>query len=167
MKLVRGTKPVLESTGDIYKPIVPEFFFTPADMGFSFIFWDKSTYLGPKKVLGLKTQQFKLEPSPSQAVGLADVSYLRISLCTSYGTIIRVEYFNGRNVLLKKMDLLRFKKVSGNWIMTEVDMVDELTHSKTTLRVKKAAFGGDINRYLSEASLAEAVSKTDLKYTDV
>jgi hypothetical protein len=50
--------------------------------------------------------------------------------------------------------------------MTEVDMIDELTHSKTTLRVKKAAFGGDVDRYLSEASLAEAVSKTALKYTD-
>jgi hypothetical protein len=94
--------PVLKSNGNIYKPIVPEFIFTPAEMGFSFIFWDKSTYLGPKKVLGLKTQQFKLEPNPSQAVSLGDVSYLRVSLCISYGTIIRVEYFNRRNVFLKK-----------------------------------------------------------------
>lgn len=167
MKSNREIKPIEKSSGDIYKPVVPEVIFTPADIGFSFVFWDKCTYLGPRKVLGLKTQQFKLEPGPFQSFGLGDVSYIRISLCTSYGTIIRVEYFNEQNVLLKKMDLLRFKKINGNWIMSEIAMVNELTGDRTTLRVKKVAFGCDVDGYLSEASLAEEVNKTAVKYTNI
>jgi hypothetical protein len=158
---------IVLKSADIYKPVLPGFIFTPADIGFSFIFWDKFTYIGPKKVLGLQTQQFKLEPSSFQAHGLANISYVRISLCTSYGTVIRAEYFDKRNVLLKKMDLLRFKKVNDNWIVTEVTVVDELSHDKTGLRVKKAAFGCAFGEYLSEDYLAETLSKTTVQYIDI
>ncbi|MDR2735277.1 MAG: outer membrane lipoprotein-sorting protein [Puniceicoccales bacterium] len=153
----------------IYDQIIPGFIFTPADMGFSFIFWDKFTYLGPKNVLGLQTQQFKLEPGPGQAVGLANVGYVRISFCTSYGAIIRVEYFDKQDNLLKKMDLLRFKKIDGQWVMTEIDMVDEVTKHRTKLRVKKIAFGCNIGRYLSVNWLDRPIDECEngLKYTDV
>lgn len=129
------------SLDELTQPLWDGVIFTPFDFLQSFIYWPKFTYSGTKRVQGRPGHFFTMYPSEE----MNNVRAVKIALDTSYNFLLKSEIINQNGEIQKTLKLNSFKKVQGEYIIKEADLVNELTRDKTRFEVNSAALGLNID----------------------
>ncbi len=142
-------------------PMVKGADITPFDIEFppSFLFWPKETLVGLNRVLGRPAYIFVLRPPGGFAGRHPEIAGVRSALDTEFDVPLETQLLGPGDRVIKTLSLVDLKKVRGQWIAKEVDVLNERTRNKTRFDVTGAATGLEFSPLLFEPStLAERVA---------
>lgn len=140
---------------DWFHPLFPNTVYTAFDLSFSFLFWDNFAYQGPKRVLGRPAQLFIMYPPSDFAKDNPGLSGISIAMDTSYNVLLQANILNCEGNSMKSIKLNNFQKVREEYIIKQMDVIDDITHDKTRFEVTQAAMGLSIDpTYFTPQSLS-------------
>lgn len=120
---------------DWFNPIIANTVYTYFDLSLSFLFWDKFAYCGPQRVIGRPAQLFVMYPPP----GYSNLSGVNLAMDNDYNVLLQATLLGPRSQPIKSIKLNTFQKVSDEYIIKQMDIIDEATHDKTRFEVTEAA----------------------------
>lgn len=130
----------------LYEPLIPGITITPFDLLMPFLYWENASYEGPKRIKGRPAHQFLLSP-PADLVDVErGFEQVRIAVDEDYLALLRVDLLDENANVIKSYRILNFKKVSGEWIVKSIDLVDHITREKTRFHILSVAMGQDLDR---------------------
>lgn len=103
------------------------------DLSLSFLWWPDGTARGQESVRGRDCDVVDV-PAPSGQV--ADFDGVRLWLDSKIGIVMRAEGYDQAGELLRRMDVKSFKKISGRWVIKDIDFTSFPSETKTTLLVR-------------------------------
>ena len=130
------------SNESLYDPLLPVLNYSAFDLAFQFLFWENAQYVGPLRVHGTPAHVYRLLPDPNQSP--VPYSYLRIVLHAGHNTLMRADFFDQSEQLLKSLNVRSFKKVQDEWLVKEIDALDPIQHHKTRFTTHRAALNRDM-----------------------
>ncbi len=150
-----GPIEVVESA-DLFEPVLPGLTYSAFDLQMPFIFWDEFAYEGSQRVKGRPAHLFLMYPPDKVKAANPNLYAVRMALDNDYNALLRVELINQEDTVYKSFRVLNFKKVSEEWIIKTIDLVNDLDRDKTRLRVLAAALGLNLNaKGLAKGGLLE------------
>lgn len=133
-------QPVSELTGEAkFQPLVGEMTYTPFELQMPFLFWMDYTYEGTEKVRGRPAHYFLLYPPDD--FQLTEVGAVRVIIDADFNALLRAEILDPEGKPLKTFRINSFKKADDQWIVKEIDLLDERTRDKTRFTVRAAHVG--------------------------
>lgn len=137
-----------------FKPLFKniDIVYTPFDLSLSFLFWPEFTYEGPQKVKGRLAQLFIMVPPADLVKVNPYLSGMHIAMDMEYNVLLEADMLNCEKQSLRSTRLNSFKKVCDEYIIKQLDVIDNITRDKTRLEVTSAAMGLTIdpNYFLPE-----------------
>lgn len=134
-------------TAELFSPL-GKTLFTPFDIQMPYIHWLDSTYEGIAKVRGRPTHRFLMYPPGDIALANPEISGVRVCMDTQYKALIESIILGTEGKPAKRMELVELKKVGEQYIVRTVEVLDEVTRSKSRLEVTAAALGLDFSDQL-------------------
>lgn len=145
----------------INQPLWEGVIFTPFDLLRSFVYWPKYTYSGTKRVQGRPGHFFTMYPPGT----VDNIKAVNIALDMSYNFLLKTEIVDDSGNIARTFKLNSFKKVQGQYILKEADLVNETTRDKTRFEVKAAALGLDIDgEYFNPSTLSKQAPPIDQRW---
>lgn len=129
---------------DWFKPLFDNITYTYFDLSLSFIYWDNFTYLGPKRIKGRPAQTFILKPPAEITAVNPNLSGVYLALDSDYNVLIEAQLLDKEGKIIQSTKLNGFKKVDREYVIKQVDVIDEITHDKTRLDVAAAILNTSI-----------------------
>lgn len=123
----------------LFEPVVSGFTYTPFDLQMPFLHWRNYQYLGAERVKGRPAHLFFMEAPESLRENRPDLKGVRLAIDEDYLALLRVEMVDLNDQVSKSFRILNFKKVSEEWIVKSIDLVEEESRDKTRFRVLSAA----------------------------
>ncbi len=111
---------------------------TPFDLQLPYLFWEDFTYEGQVRFRGRPTNVFLLFP-PEREEGLyPGITGVRLYLDSQFNAMMQAEILNEALEVGKKINLLKIKKIDGEWMAKAIDvrMPDGV---KTRFRIESAS----------------------------
>ncbi len=139
----RGGDAPRELAGEaLFRPLVGEMTYTPFEIQMPFLFWTDYVYEGTRKVRGRPAHFFLLYPPAD--FQLADIGAVRVVIDADFNALLDAEILDPDGNVIKSFHINSFKKVDGQWIVKEIDLVDERTRDKTRFEVTAAHVGMEL-----------------------
>lgn len=150
---------------DWMKPLLNDTLYTPFELSLSFLFWPQFTYEGPKRVKGRVAQLFVMLPPIDFAKANPNLGGVHIAMDMEYNVLLQADILNRVGAPVKSIKLNSFKKVGGEYIIKELDIIDNVTKDKTRFVVDSAALCLAIDRsYFYPENLAKDYPRIDNQY---
>lgn len=150
-----GNKAYVLPEQDWFKPLFNNIVYTPFELSLSFLFWPEFTYEGPKRVKGRIAQLFVMLPPFDFVRANSNLGGVHIAMDTEYNVLLQADVLNREGAPIKSIKLNSFKKVNGEYIIKELDVVDNVCKDKTRFEVESAALCLSIDRsYFTPENLA-------------
>lgn len=145
-------------TASPFEPLVPDTQLAAFDLQMPFIFWENFTYQGLTRFRGRPAHVLVMRPPADFSAKYPGLTGVRVHLDTQFNALVQTETLGPKDVVLKTLSLVDFKKVGEQWIPKSFDLRDEATRNKTRFDVLAAGLDMDFSRMLFEpAQLAEEV----------
>jgi len=122
-----------------FKPILDGFTFTPFELRMPFLFWADYRYEGTKKLQDRPAHYFLLYPP--EGVDCGEIRAVRVAIDADFLVMLMAEELGADGNPLKEFRINGFAKVNGQWIVKEIDLVDDRTKDRTRFRVDDALVG--------------------------
>lgn len=153
---VLGEKGVQElAQKDWLNPLFDNVVYTAFDLSLSFLFWENFAYQGPNRVKGRPAQIFIMSPPPEFAKCHPCLGSVYMAMDNCYNVLLQAEVRNLEGFPTKSIKLNNFQKVGEEYIIKQMDVIDEVTHDKTRLEVTAAAMNLSIDySYFTSNSLS-------------
>lgn len=152
-----GDAPAVKIEGtDSLKPVLDGLTFTPFDLQMPFLFWTDARYEGTKKLQDRPAHYFLLTPPAGTDCG--EVKSVRVAIDADFLVMLSAEELGADGTALKEFRINGFAKVNGQWIVKEIDLVDERSKDRTRLRVDDALVGITLSPDLFHASAGEKIA---------
>lgn len=133
-------QPAREASGEArFAPIADGLTFTPFELQMPFLFWTDYVYEGTRKLMGRPAHYFILYPPTdfeSQGIGA-----VRVAVDADFLVMLMAEELDHDGNPVKDFRINGFKKVDGQWIVKEIDLVDETSKDRTRFKVIGARVG--------------------------
>jgi len=120
-------------------PMIKGIVYTPFDLLMPFIYWEDFEYAGGERRSGRPHDTFTMLPPESwreQAPSLAGVN---VTIDRNFTALNQVEEIDKDGKALRTFKVISFKEVDDEYIVKEIDIVDEVTREKTRFHVLAAA----------------------------
>ena len=155
------------SAEDRFKPLAPGFVFTPFELQTSFIYWTDYVYEGTEKLLGRPAHYFILYPPENTYT--QDIAGTRVAVDADFEVLMRAEELDSSGDEIKTFRINSFKEVDNQWIVKEIDLVDDRTRDRTRFRVTEAHVGLTLSKSLFDMEEGNPVSPSYKKvhYNDM
>lgn len=154
-----GSESIQElDTSEMLEPIFRGLLYSPYDLVMPFAYWQDFDYEGTDRVKGRPAYIFLMQPPSSMLKEFPDMGPVRIVLDANFNALLKAEWLDKNKSKKRSFKMLNFKKVSDQWIVKTVDLVDYKTHDKTRFEVTQAA----LNLNLSPQSYFEPESLNTL-----
>lgn len=145
---------------DWFKPLFPCTVYTAFDLSLSFLFWDDFAYQGPKRIKARPAQIFVMYPPEDFARNHPALGGVYMAMDDCYNVLLQAEILNREGTSMKSIKLNNFQKVGEEYIIKQMDVIDEITHDKTRLEVTEAAMCLSIDhRYFTPQFLSSESPK--------
>jgi len=122
-----------------FAPIAEGLTFTPFELQMPFLFWTDYVYEGTRKLMGRPAHYFILYPPvdfESQQIGA-----VRVAIDADFMVMLMAEELDHDGNPFKDFRINGFKKVDGQWIVKEIDLVNETSKDRTRFKVIGARVG--------------------------
>lgn len=123
----------------LLKPLREELIFSPFELLMPFVYWDDWVYEGSDRVKGRPAYHFLFYPPvdfPNPELGA-----VRVTLDARFNALLRAQLLSPAGEPLKTLQINRLKRINEQWIVREIDLLDERSRDKTRFRVEAAAVG--------------------------
>ena len=140
--MIRSTddNPAEQITGEArFKPIIDGLTFTPFDLQMPFLFWTDYIYEGTRKLLGRPAHYFILYPP--KTFENDELGAVRVAVDADFLVMLMAEELDQSGNVIKAFRINGFEKVDNQWIVKEIDLVDERTKDRTRFKVIDASVG--------------------------
>lgn len=153
--------------------------FTVFDLLMPYTFWQRFHYEGRTTFRGRPTHVFWMYPPDEDKLMKEKVSGVRIFLDDEFHALIQAEVYNSEEVHAKTVTIVDFRKTDGQWILSQVDVRNELTRDKTRFKVTDAALDVDLpewvftpeglerNVYGTELAMVPSEARADPNATEI
>ncbi len=128
-----------------FSPLFNNIAYTPFEFSLSFLFWPEFTYQGPQKVKGRVAQVFIMLPPANLVQAIPNLGGMHLAMDMEYNVLLQADMLNKSNESVKSIRLNSFKKVNGEYIIKQFDVIDNVTGDKTRFEVDSAALGLSID----------------------
>jgi hypothetical protein len=137
--LPHGTFQKLQGA-DLFQPILEGLHYRWFDLQMPFLFWNDFDYHGSARVNGRPAQRFILYPP--EILNLAESGFDRVQLAldSGYNALLRVDLLEVDQPVAS-LRVRRFREIRGQWIVREIDLVDERSRDRAQFSVQNAAVG--------------------------
>lgn len=134
------TNTVTELTESQYfEPLLPGNHYTAFDLLMPFIFWEDYTYEGSKRVKGSPMHQFVMHPPQSIRNANPEIGGAMISVDTRFKYVTKAELLDPAGEELQTIEIQDLAKVDGQYIIKQIDFMDEISRDKSRFLVVAAA----------------------------
>lgn len=133
--------PVLLANQQLFEPLFEGLVYTPFDLQMSYLFWENYNYNGSQKVMGRSAYLFYLYPPQKIRSVYPDLGGINLAMDQKYNALLKADYLTPFGQPFKSIKVSSFKKVQDEYIVKQIDVVDNFTFHKTRLLVKAAAMG--------------------------
>lgn len=130
---------------DWFKPLFNNIVYTRFDLSLGFLFWPQFTYEGPQKVKGRVAQLFTMIPPADLVSANPNLSGIHIAMDMEYNVLMQADMLNCEGYSIRSTRLNSFKKVNGEYIIKQFDVIDNLTRDKTRFEVNSASVGLNVD----------------------
>ncbi len=124
----------------LFEPIVPGVHYSVFDLQMPFIYWDDFDYAGPARVQGRSAQRFFIYPPENDPIFQENIDRVRLALDDGYNALLRIDFYDGDRPM-SSFRIRRFKEVQGQYIVREIDLIDERARDRTKFTVNSASVG--------------------------
>lgn len=121
------------------EPFFEDLIFTPFDLQTPFLFWKNFKYESTKRSRGRPVHFFQMFPPENFAKNNAEIGSVRIGFDRAYNALVRVEVLDKTKRALKTFSLGRVQKVQEIYTFRELELRDDRSRDRDTLRVRSAA----------------------------
>lgn len=139
-------EPKLMSAEAQGQPFFEGMVYTPYDVMMPFAYWDLFEYTGSKRVRGRPAHLFVLYAPADVADRMPELAAVQLVLDADFNALIKAEMLDVNGEELRTLDVGGFKEIDEQYIVKEVDLIDERARDKTRFRVTGAAVGLDLPR---------------------
>lgn len=143
-KVVKLTK---EQQGE---PFFPEMVYTPYDVVMPFAYWDLFEYTDSKRMRGRPAHLFVLYAPADVAERMPELAAVELALDASFNAPLTAKMLDVDGEPLRTLDVGGFKEIDDQYIVKEIDLIDERARDKTRFRVTAAALNLLLPRELFE-----------------
>ncbi|MBK1857539.1 outer membrane lipoprotein-sorting protein [Cerasicoccus arenae] len=139
-KVVELTK---EEQGE---PFFPEMVYTPYDVVMPFAYWDLFEYTDSKRLArGRPVHMFMLYAPADVAQRIPELAAVELALDASFNAPLTAKMLDIDSKPLRTLDVGGFKEIDDQYIVKEIDLIDERSGDKTRFRVTGAAVNLDLS----------------------
>ncbi len=131
-----GAPPAQMKENQLFLPIVPELDYSVFDLAMAFVYWNKFDYMGAERIRGQPAHVFIMYPPQNLP---ADISHVRVILHARYNSLIEAETFNKAGEPVKSLRMRSFKEIQDQWIVSTIDVTNEVSKNKSRFNVMRAA----------------------------
>jgi len=140
-----GSEAAKEITGvERFDPIVPGLTFTSFELQMPFLFWTDYVYEGTRKLMGRPAHYFLLYPP--EGFESPEVGAVRVAIDADFLVMLMAEELDQEDNPIKDFRINGFKKVDGQWVVKEIDLVDKRNRDRTRFKVVDAKVGLQLPR---------------------
>ncbi len=125
---------------ELFEPLFEGLHYRWFDLQMPFLYWDDFDYHGPARVNGRPAHRFMLYPP--EALNLPESGFDRVQLAldSGYNALLRVDLLDVDQPIAS-LRVRRFREIRGQWIVREIDLVDERSRDRAQFSVHSAAVG--------------------------
>ncbi len=123
---------------DWNKPLLDGLIYTPFDLLMPYRYWAWE-YAGAARV-GRILHFYDLYVPENLAAKFPNLKKVRIGLSKEFNAPFQTEYFDAQNKVSRTLSLSSVKKVQGNWLTKQIEMLDENTRDKDKITITDALF---------------------------
>jgi hypothetical protein len=140
----------------VLDPIIAGVEVTAFDLQMPYLFWPDVRVAGLNRIRGRPAYAFLFRPPADFAAHHPQLGAVRAYLDTEYDRPLQIELIGRDGGVLKTLSPTDIKKVSGQWMVKEFDVRNEITRDKTRFSLTAVALGLDFAAtLLSPDHLAE------------
>ncbi len=125
-------------------PVLEGIVFTPFDLLMPFIYWDNFEYGGSERRSGRPHDTFNMLPPPGWEKNAPDLQSVAITLDRNFRALNKIEEIDQQGEAMRTFKVVSYKEVDDQYIVKEIDLVDDKTHDKTRFAVVAAAVDVDL-----------------------
>lgn len=120
-------------------PFFPEMVYTPYDVVMPFAYWDIFEYTESKRMRGRPAHLFVLYAPADVAERMPELAAVELALDASFNAPLTAKMLDTDGKPLRTLDVGGFKEINDQYIVKEIDLIDERARDKTRFRVTGAA----------------------------
>ncbi|WP_269540835.1 outer membrane lipoprotein-sorting protein [Cerasicoccus fimbriatus] len=133
-------KPVEMSKEQQGEPFFPEMVYTPYDVVMPFAHWDLYEYVSSKRMARGRPAHFFVFYAPADVADLMpDLAAVELAIDASFNAPLSAKMLDTEGERLRTLDIGGFKEIDEQYIVKEIDLIDERSGDKTRFRVTGAA----------------------------
>lgn len=138
--ILRDGKAVEMTKEEQGQPFFPEMVYTPYDVVMPFAYWDIFEYTGSKRMArGRPAHYFVLYAPADVAERMPELAAVELALDASFNAPLTAKMLDTNGKDLRTLDVGGFKEIDDQYIVKEIDLIDERARDKTRFRVTGAA----------------------------
>ncbi|MEM9026539.1 MAG: outer membrane lipoprotein-sorting protein [Verrucomicrobiota bacterium] len=112
---------------------------TAFDLQFPFVYWKSFEWIKSERILGRPAHVFDMTPPGTVQSTSGNIARVRLYIDVDFTALLRAEYFDPSDKLVRQLKVLSFKKVSGQTIPKVLDFVDSGSREKVRFEIRAAA----------------------------
>lgn len=132
------------SKAQMRDPVLEGIVFTPFDLLMPFIYWEDFEYGGSERRSGRPHDVFNMVPPPGWEKNAPDLKSVAITLDRNFRALNRIEELDTDGKAMRTFKIVSYKELDDQYIVKEIDLVDEKTRDKTRFAVLAAAVDVDL-----------------------
>jgi hypothetical protein len=125
---------------ELFEPILKGLHYRWFDLQMPFLYWDDFDYHGSARVNGRPAHRFLLYPPNALDLPESGFDRVQLALDSGYNALLRVDLLNVDQPVAS-LRVRRFREIRGQWIVREIDLVDERSRDRAQFSVQSAAVG--------------------------
>lgn len=136
---------------DLFEDILPGLDYRWFDLQMPFLYWDDFDYHGPARVNGRPAHRFMIYPPATFDLPESEFDRVRLALDSGYNALLRVDLLYVDEPVAS-LRVRRFREIRGQWIVRQIDWVNERTRDRAQFSVDQAAVGVVLPRAVFDPS---------------
>ncbi|WP_309397475.1 outer membrane lipoprotein-sorting protein [Cerasicoccus maritimus] len=142
---LRDGKAVELSKEEQGEPFFPEMNYTPYDFVMPFAHWDVYEYTKSTRLARGRPAHFFTFYAPGDvAERMPDLAAVELAIDASFNAPLSAKMYDTEGKRLRTLDVGGFKEIEDQYIVKEIDLIDERSGDKTRFRVTGAALNMSI-----------------------
>jgi len=133
------------SEKELFEPLLPNNNYSAFDLLMPFAYWDDYRYEGSRRIKGQATHEFLMLPPEAIKKAQPEIGGARIALDTNFNSLVRAKLLNPQGEDLQTIEILNFVKIDDQYIVKQIDLMDEATRDKSRFKVIGAAVGQELD----------------------
>ncbi len=137
-KLGKNGRATQMSEEELRTPMIEGIVYTAFDLLMPFIYWDDFEYAGADRRSGRPHDTFTMLPPSSWRKQAPDLAGVNVVIDRNFTALNQVEEIDKTGKSMRTFKVVSFKEVDDEYIVKEIDLVDEVSRDKTRFRVLAA-----------------------------